>query len=245
MAFIGMRHFVVARLKDHVPGSEPTYDKGMIGGHAIAGNLTITRNSNPLYGDDVIVEDDNGITEMLLEVGTDDLEEPVRVYSLGLKETDGGDSGAEKEYLDTDESSPYMGAGYIRVRRKNGKTAYQTVWYYKSVFSEEAENSSTKGQSIEWQTPTIRGRVMALDVDGSGARAYRKKAIFATEAEAVAWLDKLANIENASVIAAREGAAAIAAAVSASTTLNAASLKTDALAVSEPVAVKKTAKTSA
>ena len=198
MAFIGMRHFVVARMKEHTDGSEPTYDKGMVAGLAIAGNLTITRNNNPLYGDDVMAEDDNGITEMLLEVGTDDLLEPVRVYTLGLKEKDaGGSAGAEKEYLDTDESAPYMGSGYIRVRRKNGQTSYQTVWYYKSLFSEESENSATKGQSIEWQTPTIKGRVMALDVDGSGARAFRKKAVFKSEAAAVAWLDKLANIDAA------------------------------------------------
>ena len=197
MAFIGMRYPVAARLKDHTDGSEPTYEKGMVIGYAKAGNLSITRNSNPLYGSDAVVEDDNGITAMSLELGTDDMEEAVRVYMLSLKETDGGEGSATKEYLDTDDSAPYVGMGYIRVRRKNGKTSFQSLWYYKCMFSEESENSATREESIEWQTPTVKGRVMAVDVDGSGSLAFRKKAMHATEAEAVAWLNKLANIEAA------------------------------------------------
>ena len=191
MAFIGMRHPVVAKIASHTDGTEPTYEAGMVIGHAIAGNLTITRNSNPLYGDDVIVEDDNGITAMSLELGLDDLEEAVRVYMLGLQEKT---AGTVTEYRDTDASAPYVGVGYIRVRRKNGVTAYQAVWMYKAIFAEESESSATKGESIEWQTPTVTGRAMGLAVSGDGERTFRKKAIFTTEAAAVAWLDELAGI---------------------------------------------------
>lgn len=195
MAFIGMRHPVVARIASHTEGSEPVYESGMVIGHAIAGNLTITRNNNPLYGDDVVVEDDNGITAMALELGTDDLEEAVQVYMLGVKKkTIGSGQDAVDEYHDTDESAPYVGVGYIRVRRKNGETSYQAVWIYKSVFSQESENSATKGESIEWQTPTLNGRAMGVNVGGSGERTFRKRAIFQTEAAAVAWLDTLAGI---------------------------------------------------
>lgn len=195
MAFIGMRHPVVAKIASHTEGTEPTYDSGMVMGHAIQGNLTITRNNNPLRGDDVIVEDDNGITAMSLELGLDDLEEAVRVYMLGLKEKSvGSGENAIKEYHDTDEASPYVGTGYIRVRRKDGKTSYQAVWMYKVSFSEGGENSQTKGESIEWQTPTISGRVMGVNVGGTGERTFRKKANFATEDAAVSWLDSLAKI---------------------------------------------------
>jgi hypothetical protein len=69
MAFIGMRHVVVAKVATHSAGSEPTYSAGMVAGKAITGNLTINRNNNPLYADDVIAEDDNGITSMELELG--------------------------------------------------------------------------------------------------------------------------------------------------------------------------------
>lgn len=196
MAFIGMRHPVVARMNDHTDGQEPTYTGGMVIGHAVTGNLSITRNNNPFYGDDVIVEDDNGITAMSLDLGVDDVDEKVQVYCMGLKENKAGGDGVT-EYFDTDASAPYVGIGYIRVRRKDNVTTYQAIWMYKNVISQESEESKTKGESIEWGTPTLKARAAAIAVDGSGARAFRKKANFDTEEAAVAWLNKLADIKAA------------------------------------------------
>lgn len=195
MAFIGMRHPVVATLSTHTAGADPTYAAGMVVGHAIQGNLTITRNNNPLYGDDTIVEDDNSITAMSLELGVDDLSETVRAYMLGLvKKTTGTGTAAVDTYYDTDAAAPYVGLGYIRVRRLDGATKYQGVWYYKAIFSEESESSATKGESIEWQTPTVTGRCMGLSVDGTGALTFRKFQYFDTETAAIAWLNGLAGI---------------------------------------------------
>ena len=195
MAFIGMRHPVVATLSAHTAGSEPTYGAGKVVGHAIAGNLTITRNSNPLYGDDTIVEDDNSITAMSLELGVDDLTEEVRTYMLGLvKKTTGTGTAAVDTYYDTDAAAPYVGLGYIRVRRLDGVTKYEALWYYKAMFSEEAETGATKGESIEWQTPTITGRCMGLSIDNTGALTFRKKQYFDTESAAITWLNGLAGI---------------------------------------------------
>lgn len=191
MAFIGMRYPVVAKLASHTAGSAPTYDAGMFMGKAINANLTITRNNNPLYADDALAEDDNSISAMSLEIGLDDLLENVQVYMLGTKEVG---TGADVVYRDTDASAPNVGAGYIRVRRKNGVTKYQAVWMYKVVFGQESETSQTKGESIEWQTPTIMGRAAAIDVDGSGERAFRDKKVFDTEADALTWLKGKAGI---------------------------------------------------
>lgn len=197
MAFIGMRHPVVARIKSHTHGNEPTYEKGMVMGNAMAGNLTITRNSNPLRADDVIVEDDNGITGMSLDLGVDDITEDVRVYAMGLEENknDGGDG--VPTYDDTDESAPDTGTGYIRVRRRKGKTIFQAVWMFKGTFGEESEETQTKGESIEWKTPTVKYRAAGIVTDGSGKIRFRRRANFNTEEEAIAWLHKWANIEAA------------------------------------------------
>lgn len=198
MAFIGMRHVVMAKVASHTPGSEPTYSAGKVAGKAITGNLTINRNSNPLYADDVIAEDDNGITNMELELGLDDLMEDVQAYMGLLKEvTSGAGTTAVTTYFETSASADNLGVGYIRVRRKNGVTTYQAVWIYSSLFSKNAENSQTKGESIEWQTPTVNGRCMGLDVDGSGEAAFRKIQNFSTEDDAMEWLDTLAEIPGA------------------------------------------------
>lgn len=196
MAFIGMRHVVAAKIASHTAGSEPTYSAGKVIGKAITGNLTINRNANPLYADDVIAEDDNGITSMELELGLDDLLEDVQAY-MGLltEKTTGSGTSAVTTYYESAKAANDVGLGYIRVRRKNGVTTYQAVWIYKALFSKNAENSQTKGETIEWQTPTVIGRCMGLVVESDdGEPIFRKIQNFDTEAAAEAFLDDLAEI---------------------------------------------------
>ena len=195
MPYIGMRHVVVAKVASHTAGSEPTYTAGMVMGKAITGNLTINRNNNPLYADDAISEDDNGITSMDLELGLDDLLEDVQDY-IGLleKKTTGTGTAAVDTYYDTDAAAYDVGVGYIRVRRKNGVTKYQALWVYDTLLSIASENAQTKGEQIEWQTPTATGRCKALDVDSSGKLKFRKRQLFDTEAAAASYLNGLAGI---------------------------------------------------
>ena len=199
MAFIGMRHVVAAPVSAHTPGSEPTYGTGFDVGMAITGNLTINRNNNPLYADDVIAEDDNGITGMELELGVDDLTDEVEADMGLVKEVtsttgEGQSAVITKTYYDTDKPALDLGLGYMRVRRKAGTTTFQALWIFKTKFSKNSENAQTKGESIEWQTPTVNGRCAGLDVDGSGELRFRKRQNFTTEAAAAAWLDDLAGI---------------------------------------------------
>lgn len=196
MAFIGMRHVVAAKISSHTDGTEPTYAAGKVVGKAISGNLTINRNTNPLYADDVIAEDDNSITSMELELGLDDLLEDVQAY-MGLltEKTTGSGTSAVTMYYETTKASNAIGIGYIRVRRKNNATTYQAVWVYKALFSKNSESSATKGESIEWQTPTVTGRCMGLVVEtDQGDPVFRKIQNFDTEAAAETWLDGMAEI---------------------------------------------------
>lgn len=194
MAFIGMRHVVAAEFDSHTAGSAPTYKSGGWDvGKAINGNLTINRNDNPLRADDTIAEDDNGVIGMDLELGLDDILEDIQAKMGLLKEVTAG-SPSVTTYYDTSATSKDVGVGYMRVRRKNGATKYQTVWIYKTKFSVNSENSQTKGESIEWQTPTINGRCVGLDIDGSGELTFREKRIFDSASDAASYLDSKANI---------------------------------------------------
>lgn len=190
MAFVGMRHPVVATVATEVAGQALTYNAGMVMGHAIMGNLTITRNQNPLRGDDVEVENDNSITGMSIEMGLDDIMEAVRVYMLGLETVDG----ETNQWDETAAPAPYVGFGYIRVRKKNGITSFQAIWCHKAQFGQTAENSATKGEAIEWQTPTLTGRVMGVYNSSGNEPSFRHIALFATEADAIAWLNTKANM---------------------------------------------------
>lgn len=195
MAFIGMRHVVAAKIATETPGAALTYSAGMVVGKAIQGNLTWDRNDNPLYADDAIAENDNGATGGSIGLVTDDLLDTVRAYLLGDEAISvGTGTSATTEYESTDEPAPYVGFGYMRVRVKNGVTSYQAVWYHKAQFGETSENAQTKGQTIEWQTPTLTGRIMGVNDNADGQIRFRRRATFETAAAAIAWLDDKAGI---------------------------------------------------
>lgn len=195
MAFVGMQHVVAAKITAKPDNAMPTYSAGMVIGKAIQAELSITRNSNPLYADDVVAEDDNSITAMSVSIGMDDFTEEAQAY-LGLLKEVAGSGTDDKTYYETSGSADSAGLGYMRVRRKGGITTYQGVWVLDVLFGIESENSQTKGESIEWQTPTVTGKAaahMITTVDPSEP-VFRMKKNFATAAACIAWLDEQAGI---------------------------------------------------
>ena len=198
MAYIGLQHVVAAKLATETDGSAPTYDAGMVVGKAIAANLTLNRNDNPLYADDAEAENDNGMTGGTIELKVDDLTVEARAFVLGEEAvTTGTGASATTEYWTTEEAAPYVGVGYLRVRKKSGVTSYEVVWYPKVQFGENTENASTKGQNIEWQTPTINGKIMGVRPDSTLKAKYRVRKMFETLAAAVEWLDDKAGVQTA------------------------------------------------
>lgn len=196
MAFIGLRYPVAAAFSQTADGVAPSYTSGAVIGRAITANLTKTHNSNPLYADDIIDEDDNSLTAMSISLGLNDLLDDARVALLGDVAVTTGttEPTATGEYDEGGVSSSPVGFGYIRVRRKGGLTKYQAVWYWKVTWTEDSEDAQTKGESIEWQTPTITGRVHGCYIDASGTAKFRRRQTFDTEAAAKSWLNTKAGI---------------------------------------------------
>ena len=193
MARIGMRHLVWAKIKEEKYGQELTYDTGKLLGRAVSGDLSWERNDNPLYGDDEIAENDNGINGYTLDIGMTELIEATAAEVLG-RETVNATGGEVDYYEDTDQEAPNGGCGFIQVLRRHGVTSYRAYWFRKIQFSEESESSATKGETIEWGTPTIHGVGMGVVTDGTGKARFRKIKVFGTESDAIEWLNGLANI---------------------------------------------------
>ena len=191
MAFVGIRHLVVAKIKNENPGSAIEYEAGLVMGEPIRANVTISRGTNPLYAGDREVENENGITGISTEVEADDLTDEVRAYMLGDKALTGTDAGV---YRQTDEAAPYVGYGFMRVRKRRGTRYFQGVWNHNAQFGENSETTTTRGENVEWQTPTVVGRGQGVFLDDSGEIAWRDRKTFDTEGEAAAWLDGKANI---------------------------------------------------
>lgn len=198
MAFIGLRYPVAAPFSQTADGAMPTYTGGTVIGRAIQANLTKTHNNNPLYADDIIDEDDNSLTAMSISLGLNDLLDTERVALLGDIAVMSNDTTptATGEYDEAGVGSAPVGFGYIRVRRKGGVTKYQAVWYWKVLFSEDSEEAQTKGESIEWKTPTITGRAFGVYIDATGTPKFRRRQTFDTEAAAKSWLNSKAGISS-------------------------------------------------
>lgn len=191
MAYVGLRYIVFAPITTEDRNQPIVYGPGVVMGRAISANIEFSRNEEPLYADDVMAESDNSITGGTIEIGVDDILEDAQVTVFGVEKS--GQTGQEI-YRETGAASPYGGVGYIRVRRYKGATSYIAYWIHKTQFAPSSEEATTKGESIEWQTPTASGNVMGVYLDATGTAYFRDHKVCTTEAEAVEWLNGLAKI---------------------------------------------------
>lgn len=189
MAVVGMRYPVASHIVTETEGSAISYGQGFVIAKAIRANITYNRNDNPLYADDTIAENDTGITSVDIELEIDKLTDDTRIKLLGDTETVVDTVSTIEQ---TDASAPYVGFGYMRVLIEGGVKKYQGVWFHKCQFSEPSEETNTKGETIEWGTPTLNAQCMGVRIDNTGAIKYSKRRIFESASACIAWLDELA-----------------------------------------------------
>ena len=191
---VGMMYPVWAPLSAHTDGAMPTYGAG----HVIqeARNATVTRsyNDNPLYGDDRIVDADNGLTSLTMSFESTGLSDEDRKILLG--EEDYGTSGVSGQWV-SDNETPWGGFGYIRKMRENGTRKFEAWITLKIKFQEESQATNTKEGTISWGTPTLNGRAAALYIDSSDHMRYRAHQTFETIAAAKAWINTVLNVSAA------------------------------------------------
>jgi phi13 family phage major tail protein len=190
MAYIGLKHPVFAPITSEPANGLPVYGAGLIVGKAIAADVSIDRSNAKLSGDDTIVEVDNSFVSGTITTEVDDLSDEALTAWLGNQAATLG--GVATIRSASTYEAPDGGFGYYRVRKKNGVRSYRAFWYYKTKWGMPSEEARTKPDgSIEWQTPKVEGIIMTAQ---DAINSWRDEVTFETEAEAVAWLDELANI---------------------------------------------------
>lgn len=193
MAHIGMKYPVAA----HWTEGE-TYTKGFVVGKAIKFTGTPNKNDVDLYADDGIAETDKSVKDIGVSLNVDDLDLKVQADLLGHDHTgasageSGGTATPESVEVGSDDVAPYFGTGFYKRRRKNNETSFTAIWLYKVQYSEPTEEAETKGESVNFQTPTIEGKAYPVEI--SGKTKLYKKAVFEKEEAAKAWLDGLAKV---------------------------------------------------
>ena len=188
---VGMMYPVFAPLTEHTEGSMPTYGAGKVIQEARNATVNRTYNDNPLYGDDRIVDDDNGLQSLTLSFESTGLSDDDRKFLLG--EEDYGTSGVSGQWV-SDNETPWGGFGYIRKMRLNGVKSFEAWITLKVKFQEESQATNTKEGSISWGTPTLNGTAAGLYVDESDKQRFQLHKTFQAIADAKAWLNTMLNV---------------------------------------------------
>ena len=188
---VGMMYPVFASITTHTDGSMPTYGTGFV--IQEARNATVNREyqNNPLYGDDRIVDDDNGMTGLTISFEPTGLSDDDRKKLLGEEESEV--TGISGQWV-SDNETPWGGFGYIRKMRLNGTKKFEAWLTLKIKFQEETMTTSTKEGSITWNTPTLNGRAAGLYVDSSDKLRFQLHETFDTIAAAKSWLNTRLNV---------------------------------------------------
>lgn len=183
MAYIGLAHPVIASLKSQSTTSgvtTPTYEKAFICGKAVSMSVTPNYNETKLYADNILDEYVKEFKDGTISLGVDRL--PIAAKNILFGHTVDA-SGKEVTYKSGD-AAPYVGVGFYVDEVVDGAKQYVASVIYKCKFAEGATDFTTKGESIEFKTPSLEGAIAALD-DGQ----WKKDKVFDTEAAAISWVE--------------------------------------------------------
>ena len=181
MAKIGLNNFKYSILTEAEDGTT-SYAGPKSLGKAIDCKVSIEKYSAELYADDSLAESDYTFKKGTISLTVDEDDDTVFAELLGhevIAET------GEMLRKDTD-VAPYVGVGRILTKIVNGVYKYKVEFLPKVKFSEPSQEEQTKGDSIEFKTPTIEGTVNKLS---SGIWSSSKT--FNTKEDAVAFLNGL------------------------------------------------------
>lgn len=205
MAQIGLKYLVCAKVNE--TNTDVTYDKGMVMSNAIKADVSIEINEAKLYADDRIVENIKEFKSGKVSLNGDNLTYAVQSLILGhtletiqiaservpseQSEPFGEPKvlNGEKLIAKGDDDGAFVGVGFYATTIKGGVRKYRAIWLRKVKFGIPNESLETKGDAINFQTPTIEGTVLT-DILGF----WKEECLFETEQGAVTWLNTQASM---------------------------------------------------
>lgn len=170
MAKIGLNNLWYSKLTEAANG-DPTFDGAKSFGKAINCNVAITNNSATLYADDVLAESDTSFQNGTVTLGVDDDREQTFADVLGHTVTEEGEV-----IRNANDVAPWVGLARIIVKMVQNVRLYKAEVLYKVKFSEPSQEDQTKGETVEFATPSIEGSVATLaNGDWSTAKTFPTK----------------------------------------------------------------------
>ena len=142
-----------------------TYSDGFRYSHAVSMGITPNYAEASLYGDDVQVEYEKDFVNAAITLGT---------TSTPLQ------------------AANYVGVGITGVEKVDGVTQYIALIILCAKFADSAESYSTKGDQLQFNTPSIEGTAISADDDGN----WKQTKIFDTAEAADAYVRDFLNISD-------------------------------------------------
>ena len=180
MSYIGLRKPFVAKLDM----ATNTYSNGFQYSHAVSVNVDPQYVEASLFGDDEQVEYEKSFKNATVSLGTTNT--PVQAASTVFGHTV---NQGEVIYKSTDIAN-YVGLGVIAPERIDGTTKYVALILFAVKFSDPPEALTTKGENLQFNTPTIQGVAIS-----NGEGNWKKTNTFDTETEAITYIKGVLNIE--------------------------------------------------
>lgn len=201
MAGIGLRKPYYALYSYDAAADKVTYSGGGLLGKAVEFSTSLEQTTdNVLYADDGPAETDRSFAGGELTITTDDLRQEASAAILGItpKEITIGEaeSGIKVSEMVYGENMvvPNLGFGVVIPKQIDGVPKYRAVILPKVMFAVPDDSATTKGETIEWQTPEITGTIMRSD---DSEHAWKREIVADDEATAVAYIKQFLNITDA------------------------------------------------
>lgn len=196
MATIGLSKPFFAIYSEN--GGVVSYANGGVLGKYTALQLQLENASeNILYADNGPAESDSGFAGGTFSVTTDDLRPDVAKAIFGLTEEtisaqDVTTAGAKWQVNDDDQVIPYLGVGGVLTKKVDGEVKYVAFVLEKVQFQNNGMDVTTQGETIEWQTPTLEGKLFRSD---NAKHSWRRlSTLLDSEADAIAAVKGFLNI---------------------------------------------------
>ncbi|WP_296559560.1 major tail protein [uncultured Acetobacterium sp.] len=187
MAQIGLKYLICSKLTE--TETEATYTGGKIMAYAIKADMSIEVNEGVLRGDDRIIENVKEFKSGKLTLNGDHLDYETRALILGHTLTTIDPGTNKKMTAKGSDDGAFVGVGFYATSIKNNIRGFRAIWLTKVKFGVPSESMETRGEAINFQTPTIEGTILTNVLD-----VWKEEATFPTEAEAKTWLNTMASI---------------------------------------------------
>lgn len=181
-----------------------SYSNKFAADHAVEYSVEVeASDNNDLYADNRVQENAGGMfTSGTVTLQTADLAPEIAKKMLGYKEVTRmvKEKQVKEIVADDDQKVPYMGFGIIEEHQIDGATKYLPIVFPKVMFNIPADAATTRGNTIEWQTKEISGKILRSDqVDENYKHPWRicPTEMFDTEADAQGYVDAVLNAEEA------------------------------------------------